>query len=107
MKDKKKKSDSKDKNKKTDVVLEKVFDKKNTKGPIIDKKNQHQAEPVLKKKKEQPLIGKKREASEPTDKLKAKVESKPNPEDEAQLFEKKKSKKDKKKDKKKKDKKNK
>jgi hypothetical protein len=53
------------------------------------------------------LIGKKREASEPTDKLKAKVESKPNPEDEAQLFEKKKSKKDKKKDKKKKDKKNK
>ena len=53
------------------------------------------------------MIGKKREASEPTDKLKAKVESKPNPEDEAQLFEKKKSKKDKKKDKKKKDKKHK
>jgi hypothetical protein len=29
------------------------------------------------------LIGKKRDASEPTDKLKAKVESKPNPEEEA------------------------
>ena len=58
------------------------------------------------------MIGKKRDASESTDRLKAKVESKPNPEEEAELFEKKKKskkdkKKDNKKDKKKKDKKNK